>query len=424
MSQEMTAPRAKVETYVDRTRVPAGEAAPRFALLLLHAPEAGEGSVHPPLNLSIVIDRSGSMSGDKLGFAKDAARHALRLLHEPDRVSIILYDDEVKVLAPGQTVTAGVRDDLTRRLREVRSGGQTDLHGGWAAGCSQVREGQDAGLLNRVLLLTDGLANVGICDQEDVVTHVKAQHQAGISTTTFGVGVDFNQFLLEGMADNGGGHFYFIERPEQISDYFKNELGEMVTVTARNVVLEIGMPGGATLDLLNDLPHEVVGQTWRIPLGDLSSGDERTLALRVGLPANEQGAQLTLPIVLTYTDAEGQPVALDGLGCHFLYASAGACEEQPINEMVLEEGGRRFIERAMKQALAHLYNGEEREALDFLQEAMAYVRKMLPEQLAERLVGELQEMVLGTTQGRYRGNTMDAKMLHHLIHRSQRSRKM
>jgi Ca-activated chloride channel family protein len=141
MSEHSTEHRARLETYADRTLVPAGQAAQRFVHLLIHAPEAGREVAHPPLNLSLVIDRSGSMSGDKLRFVKDAARHALRLLHDSDRVSIVIYDDEVQVLAPGQMVTTQGREDLLRKLRDVHSGGSTDLFGGWDAGCGQVREG-------------------------------------------------------------------------------------------------------------------------------------------------------------------------------------------------------------------------------------------------------------------------------------------
>jgi Ca-activated chloride channel homolog len=419
MSQEITAPKARLETYVDRTLVPAGHPAQRFALVLLHAPEAGEGAVHPPLNLSLVIDRSGSMSGDKLEFVKDAARHALRLLHSSDRVSIVIYDDEVQVLAPGQAVTATAREDLLRRLRAIHSGGSTDLHGGWDAGCSQVREGQNSDFINRVLLLTDGLANQGITDQEEVVTRVKAQRRAGVSTTTFGVGDDFNQFLLQGMADNGGGHFYFIEKPAQIPAYFKNELGEMLTVTARNLMLEIRLSDGVSLDLLNDLPHEMVGEKYRIELGEAGAGEVRTMAFRLELPPSDLRSELHLRVGLTYIDAVGQPVELEE-GLHFLFPSAGACEEQPINEMVLVESGRLLTERAKMQALAHLYRDERSAARGVLQEAIATLQKLLPAELVTLMVRELQHLVLRTEEQPM--SAAEAKTAHYSSYRAQRSR--
>jgi len=423
MSPESVEPHAQLETSVDRTLIPPGEPAQRFALLILHAPDSGEGAAHPPLNLSLVVDRSGSMSGDKLKFAKEACQHALRLLHEADRVSLVIYDDEVEILAPSQPATARVREDLMRRLRDVRSGASTDLHGGWEAGCGQVSEHHGNAYVNRVLLLTDGLANVGIVDQEDVVSRVKAQRRGGVGTTTLGVGEDFNQFLLQGMADNGGGHFYFIEKPDQIAAYFKNELGEMLTITARELLLEIGIPSGFSLDLLNDLPHEAGAGTYRADLGDASAGEVRTLALRIGVPASDLHSEIHLPVRVVYTDAACQAVELSGPVLSFLVASAGACEEQPTDETVLLEAGRLLAERAKTQALAYLYKDERAAARGALEEVIATLQKMLPAELAAPLVRELEEL-LQRTDDQLLMDAHEAKLRHHTSYRAQHSRKI
>jgi Ca-activated chloride channel homolog len=421
MNDQSKAPVARLEPYVDRTRVPDSEPAERFALLLLYAPDAGAGAVHPPLNLSLVIDRSGSMAGEKLEYVKEAAAHALRLLHEADRVSVVIYDDEVQVLSASQPATPRLRDELIRKLRAVHSGGSTDLYGGWQAGCGQVLDGGTDDFINRVLLLTDGLANVGTVDHEAIVTGVKAERRAGITTTTFGVGSDFNQFLLHGMADNGGGHFYFIDQPAKIPALFSSELGEMLTVTARNLVLEIGVPEGVTIDLLNDLPHTTVAGVFRMELGEACAGEVRTLAFRLGLPSLEPHTELILPLHVSYTDAGRQSTVLTGQGFAFQILPAAACEEQPVNDLVLAEAGRFIGERAKMQALSRLYHDDVDSARQILREAIFRLEALLPPELAILIVRELEDVLRQSDE--LHENRFMAKQAHFASYAVQRSRK-
>lgn len=164
-----------------------------------------------PLNLALVLDRSGSMRGDKLRFVQQAACHVLDLLDERDRVAVVAYDDQVTVVAPGEKVTERTRATLQTRIRSLQSGRQTNLSGGWLTGCREVAEQHMPDGVNRALLLTDGLANCGITDVEALMQHAHELRQRGVSTATFGVGLDFNEHLLEALAEQGGGRFYYID---------------------------------------------------------------------------------------------------------------------------------------------------------------------------------------------------------------------
>src|SRR5262249_38130669 len=158
-------------------------------------------------------------------------------LDERDRIAIVAYDDQITVLSRSEPLTTQIRSNLKARVMELQPGGLTDLSGGWLEGCREIASHQLPTGVNRALLLTDGLANRGIADIEELIHHARELRRRGVSTSTFGVGLGFNEQLLEALATQGGGHFYYIERPDQMSELFRRELGELLTVVAREAFL-------------------------------------------------------------------------------------------------------------------------------------------------------------------------------------------
>ena len=214
------------ELLADRTLIDAESASTRHVLVRIQAPAAEGESERLPVNLAFVLDRSGSMQGEKIRLAREATLNAIRTLRERDRFSVVTYDDEVEVIVPATAATTEARHEAERRLREVTARRTTDLCGGWLAGCEQVARGLDEGGVGRCLLLTDGLANVGVTDHDELVGHARELAARSVETTTFGVGRDFDERLLDDMADAGAGNFYFIEGAAQIPDFIASEVGE------------------------------------------------------------------------------------------------------------------------------------------------------------------------------------------------------
>lgn len=357
----------------DRYLISAGQVNERYILVTLKVPAREIKADRLPLNLSLIIDRSGSMSGDKLKYVKEAVIHALRLLGANDRVSIVIYDDSIEVLAPSQTLSGEVRQRLTKLVQEVYSGGSTDLHGGWLKGAELVRDHFSPNYINRLFLLTDGLANVGVTDHETLVTKAKALRREQLSTTTFGVGDDFNEFLLQGMAQNGGGRFYFIASPHQIPNYFQGELGEMMNMVARDMILTADGADDVLLELVNKIPQHGDAHHLQALLGDSYSDDERQVIFKVTLPACELRQQVTVQFGLQYEDVQQhQRINLPTTTLTFTAVSESAYHQQEVNQAVLDKAMTQVVNEAKMEMLRLGKDKKVKEARQVMMSARDY----------------------------------------------------
>jgi Ca-activated chloride channel family protein len=236
-----------------------------------------------PLNLSLVLDRSGSMAGDKLDYTRQAAQFLIRHLGPDDIFSIVVYSEKVETLFMPQRIVN--KDALSQRVNTIKPSGMTNLSGGWLEGCQHVRKHHNPSALNRVILLSDGLANQGITDRTELAAAARQQYEQGITTTTMGLGSDFNEDLLVEMANAGGGAFYFIESPEVAPQIFREELQELMQLIAQNLTVSV-TPSDQVKKVrqLNAYPVSETTQTWSYRLGDLYAGEVKTLVLELIVP--------------------------------------------------------------------------------------------------------------------------------------------
>lgn len=360
-------PEARLDVRTDRRLIRAHGRSERFLLVDVVAPTvaADPSRRRPPVNLGFVLDRSGSMGGqNKIGLAKQAALEAIGRLDAPDRFAVVMYDNEIDVVV-GSTVASGeARTLATSRLRSVDARGSTDLHGGWLAGCEQVASGLQADGVNRVLLLTDGLANVGVTDPAELTRMAGDLRHRGVSTSTFGVGTDFDEALLQSMADAGGGHFYFIGDVAQMRDHITSEVGETLEVVARNVVLELTVPESVRIEALSPFRLEQRGGRVHVFLGDMVSGQVLSIALRVTFDFGEVGREIGALVHVTDRDGAFARVrpALDGVAVAWAYADHAANDAQPRDREVDRVVARLFAERAKQEAVRLNREGRFQEA--------------------------------------------------------------
>jgi len=237
-----------------------------------------------PLNLSIVLDRSGSMAGDKLAAARDAAAMLVQRLHPDDTVSVVAYDDEVTTVA--EPATGGAQAGLTTHIKSIQPGGSTNLSGGWLRGRELIARGKREGGVNRVVLLTDGLANAGITAPEQLLGLCRNACGAGITTTTIGFGADYDEKLLRGMADAGGANMWYIERPDQAADVFAEELEGLLTLCAQTVSVEIRPTDAVTLTAVrHQYPLTALGNgSARLEIGDVYAREPKSVLAEFFVP--------------------------------------------------------------------------------------------------------------------------------------------
>jgi len=248
------------------------------------------------LNISLVIDRSGSMAGGSLKQAIKAAQGVVDRLVPADRLSVVIYDDAVETILAPQLLTdkAAIRGQIGK----IRAGGCTNLIGGWQQGAEHVAKHHHAEHVNRVLLLTDGQANVGLTDPKGIQEAVRAKAAAGVATTTLGFGSGFNEDLLMGMASVGKGNFYFVQSPEDAEGVFEIELEGLASVVAQNLQVTLRPASGVkVVSVLNQYRTTEDKGELQIAIGDLYGGEDKQLGLEVevdALPASGSFAVGTL----------------------------------------------------------------------------------------------------------------------------------
>jgi uracil DNA glycosylase len=245
-----------------------------------------------PLNLSLVIDRSGSMAGQKLKQALAAAAVLIDQLDAADTLSVVAYDDKVNTVVAPQRVTD--RAAIRKAVNKIKPGGMTALHGGWIEGCKHALKRPGERLVRRVLLLTDGQANVGITDPGKLTRAAREQAERGVLTTTLGFGNGFNEDLLIGMAEASGGNFYFIETPQDACQVFHIEGESLTSVAAEHLRVTLAPAEGSGVqvrDVLNRYPTVARGATRVVTLGDVYSAEDKLLALEIEVPPQARASK-------------------------------------------------------------------------------------------------------------------------------------
>ena len=354
-------PAQPLDVRQDRQLIRPGAHSKRFVVATVTAPRTTAVRRRPAVNLAFVLDRSGSMSGQKLAIAKQAIEEALVRLGPDDRFSVVAYDDVVEVVIDSTPAAGESRRAALEQLRTIDARGSTNLGEGWLRGCEQVAEHLGRDGVDRCLLLTDGLANVGITDPDTLTGHAAALRARGVTTTTFGVGTTFDEGLLQAIADAGGGHYYYIADVPQIRDAITSEVGEALEVTARGVVLEVTARDDLRIEAVT--PHALSGGGGRtsVALGDLVSGQTVEVVLRLSFPYGELGREAGLIVALTDRDgrfAGTATGAAEPARLSWTYADDRANDAQPRDPAVDRAVAMVFAARARQEAVASNRGGD------------------------------------------------------------------
>ena len=329
-----------------------------------------------PVNLVLVIDRSGSMSEKgKIEYARQAAKQIISGLNEKDRLSVVAYSTDVEVLLPIQYLSD--KERATSAVNSLYPTDSTNLSGGLVSGIGQLEKLDREGYVNRVILLSDGLANAGITDMGELNKIASRAAEKGVHITTMGLGVNYDEDLMMNLSEYGAGNYYFVESPSQLAGIFDKEFGRLASTVAKDPVYTITLAPGVSVEEVYGYTYETTKEgKVRIKLGDFYGGQERNILLRLNAPADKTGEKSLVTARIEYEDVLGD--------------SAQVYNEEVVKyevtedqELVAEKKNREVTDRGLSvdaamhysQAASAYEEGDHEEALSSLSAAMSNVER-------------------------------------------------
>ena len=269
----------EINASLSQSIVPTGKARKLYLRIGLTSPRIEKTHARAPLNIALVIDRSGSMSGRKIEAARNAAIMALDRLSSDDIVSVISYDDRIDVLVPATRATS--LSTMKARIRGLTSRGSTAIYAGVTTGANEIRKFASSERVNRIILLSDGLANVGPNRPEQFASLGRELASEGIVVSTIGLGLKYNEDLMTTLAKAADGNHAFVQEPHDLQAFFAKEFDDAQNIVAQNIEIIIHCQEGV-------IPKRSLGRSARIEgnriiykLGQLIGGSQQTLLVEL-----------------------------------------------------------------------------------------------------------------------------------------------
>lgn len=354
--------------------------------------DSPESEQRVPLNISLVLDRSGSMAGEPLDYVKKASQFVVQQLSASDYLSIVQYDDKVDVVSPSGEVKQP--DRIKQLIERIQAGGTTNLSGGMLKGYEQVGSSKQDNYINRVLLLSDGLANEGITEPAKLQEIAKKYfREQGIGLSTFGVGANFNEQLMQQLSEYGGGNYHFIASPDGIPQIFQKELQGLLSVVAQQVHLKVSFDGAQLkCKKVYGYPADTKDGSVAIPFNDVFAQEEKTVVLAFDVTGRLSG-NLDFNIELDYFDAialeKKQQAKIEWLKSTADQEQvARSAHPKTLEEVAIFESNERF------DAVTELVDQRSYDkAEEHLQSLRAYVDEQLQQFPQSKMLQRMKELV-------------------------------
>lgn len=321
-----------------------------------------------PMNIAVVLDRSGSMEDEgKMGHARAALHALIDKLAPEDFFSLVVYDHAVDVLWEAQRVGQGKRE-LRRIVDRVYPRGSTNLGGGMVEGFRQVGRFSGREYVNRVVLISDGLANQGVTDPVELARIARTHRSRSISLTAIGMGLDYNENLMMSLSESGGGNYYFMERSHNMAGLLEKEFSSMSSVLAQNASIEITPGRGVRI-------RDVVGCEFRrdrdryvIHVGDIYANETREFTVELDVPEGT-GSLLVAKGSLTFEPRSVRMERPRSFAVHVRYSRDLAVIERNRDFQTQAKVDIALSTKKVEEAMKALDEGNEADASIRLEEA-------------------------------------------------------
>lgn len=323
----------------------------------------------PPLNLALVIDRSGSMSG-RIEHARAAAVGIVNRLDAQDRVSLIQYDDSANTVVPSIAMDSAGKERLRKAIAAIALGGGTNLHRGLELGRDEVKRELQQAQVSRVILLSDGQANVGVVDPSAIAGTARTAANQGVRITAIGIGDDYNEDLMEAIAEAGRGQYHYVKESSDLEKVIAGELSGIQSTVATNVELHLKAPC-AGVEIAEVLGYESRrdGDMVVVPMADLSGSDNRKLLVTLKVNDKDLGAIGALWGELVFRDAKGGELKRTSVSLGVGRTDDSKLAMDSVDKNVMAQVIQLDAARSMRQAAQAYEAGDQAGALRQLEES-------------------------------------------------------
>lgn len=327
-----------------------------------------------PVNLALVLDRSGSMQGDKIAHAREAAINAIGRLRADDIISVITYDDTVNVLVPATKLTD--KEDVIQKIRQISVGGSTALFAGVSKGAAEVRKFFDEDHVNRVILLSDGKANVGPDSPSELGALGESLRKENISVSSLGLGLGYNEDLMVQLASHSGGNHEFIESAAALTSIFDREFNDVTSVVAQDIKLKLTVSEGIRPVRVLGNDSEINGQTIHVDLTQVYSRQDKHVVVELEVPAFEPGESHKLcDVNVTYRNMFSSTQDELATSTAVTFDSSQERVEDSLNEDVMRDVVVLIANEQNKLATQYLDMGDKLKCVEVLNANGAFLQE-------------------------------------------------
>ena len=371
-SHQAQASEVKVEAELGQSVLSSAKAGHVYLRLNLKAQAAAKEARRAPVNIALVLDRSGSMQGARLAAAKEAAKMALARLGRDDTIAVVSFSSGVEVM---QAATHLVdQTALKAKIEAMRADGQTALYAGVMEGGREAKKFLEPSRINRVILMSDGQANVGPSSPKELAELGRELGGKGISVTTIGLGLDYNEDLMQRLAAASDGNHAFAENPADLVKFFNSEFGDALNVAAQDLIITIEVKSGFTPHRVLNREGTIDGQRITLKLNHLQTDTDRSIVVELDTAAGRsEGDADVADVTVDYLDLDASARRKSSARLGARFSASDGDVEASLNKSVSAQVTAQIATEQNEKALELRDSGDVAGAKKLLQDNAAFL---------------------------------------------------